>query len=147
VGVIELGSRAGGLGWASALARQDAEIVFFAADRDVAEVRAALSLGITRIVPADRLAEWLRTAAAKLAQLALARRLLREAHLGIPGIPPFDDGEAPGCPASLAVAEYDFRRSYLQQLLAAFPNKKAAATQARVPYRTLCAMIQKLGLD
>jgi hypothetical protein len=46
----------------------------------------------------------------------------------------------------LTVAEQRFREAFLRQLLAEAPNRDAAARIAGIPYRTLCAMLQKLGL-
>jgi len=103
---------------------------------------AARSLGITRVLPLDRLMKWLEVAFTRLAAAARARRELLRAQRDLPAFPSADLGIR----LSLPEAERGFREAYLRRLLSEEPNHAVAAQRAGVPYTTLCSMIKKLDL-
>jgi hypothetical protein len=121
------------------------EMLFFA-DRDGPEIAIARGLGIERIIASEDLVEWVAGAARFLVQRARARRLLLEAERNIPELPPIGAPRSPA-PLPLARAEQLFREAYLRRLLAPGATREAVAQAAGVPYRTLCQMIRKLGID
>jgi len=118
--------------------------VLFCAERDGPEVAIARGLGIDRIVPCDDLGDWLADAAPHLVKCARASRTLLEAERHIPPIPRFD---SPSSTLPLATAEQRFREAYLRRLLVPGATREAVARAAGVPYRTLCQMLRKLGID
>ena len=96
VALIRLGhAELDALAEAGRLLRRDPaiEIVFFSDGEDI-DLTIAEALGLNRIVPADKLVDWLRLAGPHLVCQTQARRLLLTAARNIPPIPPF----AAGCP-------------------------------------------------
>jgi len=148
VALIRLGHAAlDALAEAERLLRRDPaiEIVFFS-DGEGIDLTIAEALGLNRIVPADKLVEWLRVAGPHLVCQAQARRLLLAAARNIPPIPPFE-GRHPDRIEPLPAAEQRFREAYLRSLLAPGRDRETVARLAGVPYRTLCQMIRKLDID
>jgi hypothetical protein len=121
------------------------EIVFFS-DGEGIDLTIAEALGLNRIVPADKLVEWLRVAGPHLVCQTQARRMLLAAARNIPPIPPFE-GRHPDRIEPLPAAEQRFREAYLRTLLAPGRDRETVARLAGVPYRTLCQMIRKLDID
>jgi len=148
VALIRLGrAEIDALAEAGRLLRRDPaiEIVFFS-DGDGIDLTIAEALGLHRIVPTDRLVEWLRVAGPHLVCRTQARRLLLAAERCIPPIPPLTAGRAQLVQPLLA-AEQKFREAYLRSLLAPGCDRETVARLAGVPYRTLCQMIRKLDID
>ncbi len=146
IGIVELcPSLAPALAWAAHLARRGAELVFFAEPKSPERI-AAQAVGLRPILSFNGLTNWLPEAAPALAKRALARRLLDESTSELPPVPLSD--EAPKAPPllKLTVAEDRFRESYLRTLLVQYPDRKDAAREASIPYRTLCAMLYKLQI-
>jgi len=132
---------------AGRLLRRDSamEIVFFS-DGEGIDSTIAEALGLNRIVPADKLVEWLRLAGPHLVCQTQARRLLLAAARNIPPIPPFA-ARLPDRIEPLPAAEQRFREAYLRSLLDRGRDRETVARLAGVPYRTLCQMIRKLNID
>jgi hypothetical protein len=121
------------------------EIVFFS-DGEGIDSTIAEALGLNRIVPADKLVDWLRLAGPHLVCQTQARRLLLAAARNIPPIPPFA-ARLPDRIEPLPAAEQRFREAYLRSLLGRGRDRETVARMAGVPYRTLCQMIRKLDID
>jgi DNA-binding NtrC family response regulator len=149
--VLQLGGAGAGdaIGTAQQLLGRDPSIeVIFFAEAECTELAMARGLGIRTILAVEVVADWTLSAAASVARSVRARRALAEASKQIPPLPPLPVrppwGETSRIP--LPVAEQRFREAFLRQLLAETPNREIAARIAGIPYRTLCAMLQKLGL-
>jgi len=121
------------------------EIVFFS-DGEGIDLTIAEALGLHRVVPVDKLVEWLRVAGPHLVCRTQARRLLLAAERNIPPIPPLT-AERPHHVQPLLAAEQKFREAYLRSLIAPGCDRETVARLAGVPYRTLCQMIRKLDID
>src|SRR4051812_4458242 len=121
------------------------EIVFFS-DGEGIDLTIAEALGLNRIVPSDKLVDWLRLAGPHLVCQTQARRLLLTAARNIPPIPPFGV-RLPDRIEPLPAAEQRFREAYLRGLLDRGRDRETVARLAGVPYRTLCQMIRKLNID
>jgi DNA-binding NarL/FixJ family response regulator len=124
-----------------------AEVIFYCDDAAAPEVAAASVLGITRIVPAQHMAGWLASAGGLLARAAFLRRAAAAAIAAAPQPPTLTMvAEAPA-PMPLPTAEMHFRESYIRCLLTRSGSRQEAAREAGVPYRTMCEMIRKLGIQ
>jgi hypothetical protein len=148
VALIRLGhAELDALAEAGRLLRRDPaiEIVFFS-DGEGMDLTIAEALGLNRIVPADKLVDWLRVAGPHLVCQTQARRVLLTAARNIPPIPPFAD-KLPDRIEPLPAAEQRFREAYLRSLLDRGRDRETVARLAGVPYRTLCQMIRKLNIE
>jgi len=126
-----------------------AEVVLFSCDDRSPESQAARSLALPRIIPADRLEEWLIDAVPHLANAARARRTLEACLAAVPPPPAYSPMSRPDEPSRslpLLEAERRFREQYLLSMLAETGCRSETARRAGVPYRTLCQMITKLGI-
>ena len=123
-----------------------AEVIFYCDDPDAPEVSAAAVLGITRIVPAQNMAAWLRARARcwRAAPICVGRR--RRPRGGVPGPPTLATVRPEAARLPLPTAEMRFRESYIRCLLTQSGSRQEAARRAGVPYRTMCEMIRKLGI-
>ena len=124
-----------------------AEVVFYCDSPDAPEVSAASVLGITRIVPAQYMAAWLTRAGALLARGALLRRAAATAIAAAPVPPTLSTVLETPDRLPLPTAEMQFRESYIRYLLSQSGSRQEAARRAGVPYRTMCEMIRKLGIE
>jgi hypothetical protein len=123
------------------------EIVFYCDDFHAPEVAVASVLGITRIIPAPKIAEWLSRAGDPLACAALLRRIAASAIETVPDPPLLVAARRSSLAQPLPNAEMQFRETYIRYLLAQTGSRQEAARRAGVPYRTMCEMIRKLGID
>ena len=155
----------GGLTWASSIRSLNphAAIVFHAAVPNGPEEAAARSLGHTQILFGREGLTWFARHVVALALAVERRRALDRAedvfrqapwHAGSAASPSGPPASSPpvadaarGLLPPLRVAETRFREAYLRSLLAEAGGRSEAARRAGVPYRTLCAMLQKLGLE
>jgi hypothetical protein len=104
---------------------------------------AARSMGIKRMIPLSRLADWLDVAIPHLGCIARARRDQIIAERALPPLPPPDDGDIR---VPLPDAERRFREAYLRRMLSESENHTVAARKAGLAYTTLCSMLRKLNL-
>jgi hypothetical protein len=128
------------------------EIVFLTGDGAARPLAEALGCaGVRYLVEEASGARWLVKHAAALAEHARARRWVAEtrARLPHPHRPPSTEVEEDRrpAPARLFSAEQSFRTAYLQLLLATSRTRREAAEKAGIPYRTLCHLMEKLGLS
>jgi hypothetical protein len=154
----------GGLTWASSIRSLNphAAIVFHAAVPNGPEEAAARSLGHTQVLFGREGLSWFARHVVALALAVERRRALDRAEDVFRQAPwqaassASSGGTAASLPAAsagrallppLRVAETRFREAYLRSLLAESGGRSEAARRAGVPYRTLCAMLQKLGLE
>lgn len=148
VALIQIGSASGNaiLQAQHALAQDVSTDVIFFAEQDCLELMIVRGLGLSRIISADLLPSWVGSAAPSLVRHVRARRALLDAQKHLPDIPdPVWSSAAPIVP--LPVAEQRFREAFLRQLLSRNPNRESAARIAGIPYRTLCDILQRLGLS
>ena len=119
----------------------------FVVDHDWSPERFVLeSMGFRYVVTRRDLTVWLPSVVSRLCELSRARRMAHEAVLSRPP-PPDPPGAAPLLQdLPLHVAETRFREAYLRLLLARHGSRRRAAEHARVPYRSFCAMLRKLGM-
>ena len=142
------------LTWAAELRAQnpDSELLFFAMDTGGPQIAVANSLGVRCIVQGEVGLRWICGNAGALAQVARRRGALRRALALLPP-PPWGSEDADRAHAATEVlppmrnAETRFRETYLRAVFAHADDRHHAAKLAGVPYRTLCAMMQKLGFD
>jgi hypothetical protein len=147
---IVVDAAAGGgnaLAWGASLlgGPQAAEVVFFSEDSGAPEIAALRALGWPNLVAGRRARAWIIGALPILARVGRARRGLQCAQAEVP--PPPDDEEQPSPSLPLGLAESRFREGYVRGILAREGNRTAAAERARVPYRTFCNIMRKLGID
>lgn len=104
---------------------------------------AARSLGIRRLIPADRLTSWLDGALPQLARMARAHREHADAENALPPQPTSDRCDVT---LPLPVAERRFREAYLRRMLSVSESHSAAARRAGLPYTTFRSMLKKFGI-
>jgi DNA-binding NarL/FixJ family response regulator len=119
-----------------------AEVVFYCDNPDAPEVAAASVLGITRIVPAQHMANWLARGGALLARGACLRRAAAACSSAVPRPPTLAAVTDGPSRLPLPTAEMQFRESYIRFLLGESGSRQEAAKRAGVPYRTMCEMIR-----
>jgi len=139
-----------GLGTAPLLCDPDLglpELVLVVDDLASPEHIALRSRGFQLVIAADDLPGWLPSNLPRLVALARARRTLLSACAEQPS--------AANAATSaifrtrgmkLHAAETCFRRTFMRALLAEHGSRRRAAEEARVPYRSFCEMLRKLGL-
>jgi DNA-binding NarL/FixJ family response regulator len=123
------------------------EVIFYCDDPAAPEVAAAAVLGITRIVPAQQMGNWLGRAGSLLARAAFLRRAAAAAIASAPPPPTLLAAAEGRARMPLPTAEMQFRESYIRCLLSQSGSRQEAARRAGVPYRTMCEMIRKLGIS
>ena len=146
--VVDIAAGGGeALGWGiSLLGRaRAAEVVFFSEDSGAPEVAALRALRWPNLVVGCYARAWIVGALPILARVGRARRDLHRAQAEIPSL--LDGGEEPSLGLPLSIAETRFREGYVRAILARQRNRAAAAKDARVPYRTFCKIIRKLGIE
>jgi hypothetical protein len=121
------------------------EIVAVAEFPNDAAVVALREFGIDRALPQDLATAWLAEALGPLASIALAKRLLRRCGQAIKEVPRMDPSSEPQF-LPLSVSEARFREAYLRALMAR-TGSRAEAKNAGVPYRTLCYMLERYGIQ
>ncbi len=123
------------------------ELVFMTPSDSLHPAAAALTAVGARYVVADNdAATWLHENSTALAEFARARRAMERALLRRPP-PTSPDGEChTRVGVGLADAEQRFRTTYLEALMSTSATRRQAAERARVPYRTLSHMLEKLGI-
>jgi len=130
----------------SALGRWPAaEGLLFSEDGGAPEVAALRALRWPNLVVGRGVRAWVVAALPSLARVGRARSMLQQAQAAVPPLPCESGG--PPLNLSLGVAESRFRESYIRGMLARTGSRSAAAKEARVPYRTLCKIVQKLRVD
>ena len=114
------------------------------------ELDCARSLGLSRIMDAHALVEWLPRAVLPLASLSAARYAVMTAESEVPPWPAWQNrasnGETRTQSVTLNQAEHAFREQYLRVLLAKCQSRRAVAEAAGVPYTTLVSMLRKLDI-
>jgi hypothetical protein len=121
------------------------EVVLVCHDAGQGAARALLSLGLRHLVPAAAAVAWIADAAPTLARRARARRALELADGQ--ALPPIPGGlQLPDLARGLFEEELCFRETYVRALLAQTQSRSEAARRARVPYRTFCQILSKLGI-
>ena len=120
------------------------ETVFVTEHRHDMPAACLRHVGIQSILSESEAESWLPAAIPPLADIVRARRALRAAEARRPKLA----GERPAGPhdAGLFEAEQVFREVYVRTLLAQTGSRKEAAARARVPYRTFCQILSKLGV-
>lgn len=121
----------------------DPEFLVLAPDARDPASQALAKLGLQRTLLLTHAAAWLREAAPLLALIARSRRQANEAARALPPVPALDD-TAVRPQLSLYNAETRFREAYLRGLLLHHPNKRQAAENACIPYRSFRHMIAQL---
>jgi DNA-binding NtrC family response regulator len=106
---------------------------------------AARSVGIRRVIPLPRLADWLDDALPELARMARAHREHLNGESALPPLPR-DHVDDEGGITPLPEAERRFRETYLRRLLADSASNTIAARRAGLPYTTFYSMLKKLNL-
>jgi hypothetical protein len=106
--------------------------------------QALREFGVGRVLAQDLAPQWLADSLAPLASIAFAKRLLRQSHALLGTMNPMTPMGNEALP--LAVAEARFREAYLRALMASTSSRHEAAARARVPYRTLCYMLDRFGI-
>jgi hypothetical protein len=145
---IDVAAGAGGALGAglSALGRSPAaEGLLFSEDSGAPEVAALRALRWPNLVVGRGVRTWVVAALPSLARVGRARSILQQAQAAVPPLPSESGGPPLNLP--LGVAESRFRESYIRGMLARTGSRSGAAREARVPYRTLCKIVQKLRVD
>jgi hypothetical protein len=149
VGIINLADRQfEGLAFGAHLSSRCpwVETVFWFETRNaMPSVAAARSVGIRRVIPLARLADWLDDALPGLARMARAHRDHLDGESALPPLPR-EYGEDDGTITPLPEAERLFRETYLRRLLADSASNAIAARRAGLPYTTFYSMLKKLNL-
>jgi hypothetical protein len=122
---------------------QEPEYVIILDDQNDPASFALQALGVGRLMSRADGATWLASNLADLTCLARARRLMKTAAERLSQPTDTDKLSQPG--QGLFAAEQRFREAYVRAVLATTTSRAVAAQRARLPYRTFCHILNKLG--